>query len=31
MLLQLNDGRIFSSTSEGALVVWKDNKYLTFC
>ena len=31
IILQLNDGRIFSSTSEGALVVWKDNKYLTFC
>ena len=30
-ILQINDGRIFSSTSEGALVIWKDNKYLTFC
>ena len=31
LILQIKDGRIFSSTSEGALVVWKDNKYLTFC
>ena len=31
LILQINDGRIFSSTSEGALVIWKDNKYLTFC
>ena len=30
MILQLKDERIFSSTSEGALVIWKDNKYLTF-
>ena len=31
LILQLNDGRIFSSTSESAIVIWKDNKYLTFC
>ena len=30
-LLQINDGRIISSTSESALVIWKDNKYLSFC
>ena len=31
LIRQLKDERIISSTSEGALVVWKDNKYLTFC
>ena len=30
LLYQLNDERIFSSTSEGAIVVWKDNKFLAF-
>ena len=31
LIVQISDGRIISSTSEGAIVVWKDNKYLTFC
>ena len=30
LLYQLNDERIFSSTSEGAIVIWKDNKFLAF-
>ena len=30
-LIQLNDGRILSSTSEFSLIVWKDNKFLSYC
>ena len=30
-IIQLNDGRIFSSTSEFSLVVWKDKKFLSYC
>ena len=31
LIMQLNDERIFSSTSESAIVIWKDNKFLAFC
>ena len=30
LIFQLKDERIFSSTSESAIVIWKDNKFLTF-
>ena len=30
-LIQLNDGRIVSSTNEFSLIVWKDNKFLSYC
>jgi len=30
-LIQLDDGRIVSSTSEFSLIVWKDNKFLSYC
>ena len=30
-LIQLDDGRIVSSTNEFSLIVWKDNKFLSYC
>ena len=30
-IIQLNDGRIFSSSSEFSLVIWKDMKFLSYC
>ena len=30
-IIQLNDGRLFSSSSEFSLVVWKDRKFLSYC
>ena len=30
-IIQLNDGRLFSSTSESSIVVWKDRKFLSYC
>ena len=30
-IIQLNDGRIFSSSSESSLVIWKDRKLLSYC
>ena len=29
-LIQLDDGRIVSSTNEFSLIVWKDNKFLSY-
>ena len=30
-IIQLNDGRIFSSSSESSIVIWKDRKLLSYC
>ena len=30
-IIQLNDGRLFSSSSEFSLGVWKDRKFLSYC
>ena len=30
-IIQLNDGRIFSSSSEFSLVIWKDRRFLSYC
>ena len=31
VITQIDDGRIFSSSSEFSLVVWKDRKFLSYC
>ena len=31
VIIQIDDGRIFSSSSECSLVIWKDRKFLSYC